>query len=86
MATKKQKRERGIERHNRRLEESRQSGLKALREWHENQENMLRNSHRAKHDKKHNRNKLDHDCILCQDILKEERRQQTEKEGSIRAR
>jgi hypothetical protein len=86
MATRKQKRERLTERYQQRLQESIESGLKAQEADRKHREKRLRDSQREKHDKSHSWKKIDHDCILCQDMLKEERMQQSQLmvEGAIR--
>lgn len=84
MATKKQKRERGEARAREREQESRESALKALQADHKFRADKLREAHRPKHDKQHTRNKPNDDCIICQDNLIAERRQQRELEGPKR--
>lgn len=85
MATRKQKRERLIARYQERLQECLESGLKAQEADRQHREKRLRDSQREKHDKHHSMKKIDHDCLLCQDKLKDERRQQKHLEGSSSA-
>lgn len=76
MATKKQKREALLAKRERRLAEQRESGLKALNEDRERRQNKLRESQKEKHDKEHSWKKRAPDCVLCQDALAEQRRQE----------
>lgn len=74
MATKKQKRAEVEAKRQRRKEEERLSGLKALHEDRKHREDKLRDQHREKHDKNHSK-KIDKDCILCLDLLIAKRKQ-----------
>ena len=82
MTTRKQKREEAEAKHQRWVEEQRASGLEAQRMDREHREHRLRESQRPKHDKQHSWKKIDANCILCQELLANQRRQQKELEAS----
>lgn len=70
MATKKQKRERGEEKHKRFMAEIRKTGLEAQRKDREHREKKNREAWREQHDTKHTWKKRLKECPLCQDISK----------------
>jgi hypothetical protein len=76
VATKKQKREAVMAKRERRLAEERESGLKALCQDHENRDKKRRKEQKEKHDKEHSWKKREPTCLLCQDALEEQRRQE----------
>lgn len=76
MATRKQKHERALAKREKWLEQRKQDGLKALAEEKKHREQKIRDAHRPKHDKKHSWQKIDKNCLLCQDLLAEQNRQQ----------
>lgn len=78
MATKKQKREAGIAKRERRLAEEREQSLAALSKERENRDNKRRKEQQGKHDKEHSWKKREPTCILCQDALKAQRKQDKE--------
>lgn len=76
MTTKKQRREASLAKREKRLAEEKANGLAAQKSDHERRRNKLRDSQKDKHNKEHDWKVLDKDCVLCQDTLKEARRQQ----------
>lgn len=76
MATKKQKREIAQAKREKWLAEQRESGLREQRKDRENREKKLRDAAKEKHEKEHSWKKREPKCILCQDALAEQRRQE----------
>lgn len=76
MATKKQKREAALAKHEKWVEEQKLSGLNALKEHRENEKTKLRDIQKPKHNKEHDWKTIDKNCIHCLDKLEASRRQQ----------
>lgn len=70
MATKKQKREAGFQKHLRESEDLRRSGLEAQRKDRETRTKKEREAWQENHDKKHSWKNLVKECPLCQDKMK----------------
>jgi len=82
MATRKQKRQQALERREEflaKLERSNQAALKHEREY---RAHKAREAARPKHDKSHSWKKIDLDCILCQDLLGNQKHRQRQLETS----
>lgn len=73
MATKKQKREAGLQRHKEFLAEVRRSGLEAQKRDREQRDKKHRADWAERHES-HSWKKLSPDCPLCQDMLAKSKR------------
>lgn len=74
MATKKQKRQAALAKHEKWLDERRETGLQAQRRDQERRKQKKRDEQREKHNAEHSWKQLSKDCLLCQDKLEEARR------------
>jgi hypothetical protein len=76
VATKKQKRQAALAKHEEWLNKRRETGLQAQAKDKERRRQKKRDEQREKHNKEHSWKTLDKDCVLCQDKMEDARRRE----------
>lgn len=82
MATRKQKHERALERRRAFMAELERSNNEHLENEREYRVNKAREAARPKHDKAHSWKKIDPNCILCKELLDNQKSQRRQLEAS----